>query len=170
MIVIELLTNGLKQNFSQIRTVTGIFRQAWLRPAVSAIVNLVVSIILVQVIGVYGVIIETIFSDIVVTLSIDPKVIHKYRFNDYKPVSEYYRKNLVYVSVLCGTGAFDMWICSWLLTGYGWFSLLLHMLIVMITVPAGLIVLFWNSQECQYLKRIVFNVLHKVFRRRENRA
>ena len=169
LIGIEILTNGLKQNLEQIRTVSGAFRQAWKRPILSIIINLISSVVLVQVIGIYGVIIGTILADVTTTLSVDPVVLHHYSFKDYKPVSEYYKKNIKYIGILGVLGYFDMWLCSWLFTGYGWYSLAVHMLIVIITIPSVLILLYWNSPECQYLKRLIGNVLRKIARRGDNR-
>lgn len=161
----EIFTVGLKQNLGQIRTVTGVFRQAWKRPILSAIINLISSVILVQYIGIYGVILGTIMADVFTNLMVDPKVIHKYSFNNYKPVSVYYRKNLRYILILVAACAFDMWICSWLLVGKGWLSVILHMVIVGLTVPLLFIAIYWKSQENVYLFSIVKRVSKKVRRR-----
>ena len=162
LIGIEIFTVGLKENLGQIRTVTGVFRQAWKRPILSAIINLVSSIILVQYIGIYGVILGTIMADVFTNLMVDPKVIHRYSFNNYKPVSVYYRKNLRYMLILVAVGAFDMWICSWLLVGKGWFSVILHVLIVSLTVPSLFVAIYWKSEENVYLLSIVKRVIKKV--------
>lgn len=162
LIGIEILTVGLKQNLGQIRTVTGVFRQAWKRPILSVIINLVSSVVLVQYIGIYGVILGTIMADVLTNLLVDPMVIHKYSFNNYKPVSEYYMKNIKYLAILACVGAFDMWVCSWLVAGHGWFSVLLHIMIVGVTVPTVYIALYWKNQECVYLRSIFKRVLGKV--------
>ena len=162
LVGIEVLTIGLKQNLGQIRTVTGVFRQAWKRPILSVIINLVSSVVLVQYIGIYGVILGTILADVLTNLMVDPMVIHKYSFKNYRPVSEYYKKNIKYVLILACVGAFDMWICSWLLVGHGWLSVLLHVLIVCMTVPAVYLALYWKSEECVYLRNIFRRVLVKI--------
>ncbi len=165
LIGIEILMYGLKLNLGQIRTITGVFRQAWKRPILSVIINLVTSIILVQVIGIYGVIIGTILSDMLTNLAIDPKIIHQYSFNNYRPVSEYYKKNIIYLSVLFFIGVFDIWLCSWLFIGHGWFSVILHIFVVGVSVPLFLVILFWKSQECSYLRRVIVNILKRTLRK-----
>lgn len=159
LIGIEVLTNGLKQNLGQIRTITGVFRQAWKRPIASAIINLVSSIVLFQFIGIYGVILGTILADTLTNLAVDPRVIHQYSFNNYKPVSVYFRKNGIYLLILLAVGAFDMWLCSWLAVGLGWFSVILHILIVGLSVPAVFIALYRKTPECQYVKSIITRLL-----------
>ena len=167
LIGIEILTSGLKQNLSQIRTVTGVFRQAWKRPILSVIINLVASIVLVQYIGIYGVLIGTILADVLTNLSVDPRVIYRYSFNNYKPVSEYYKKNIVYISVLVAVGAFDMWFCSWFLIGHGWLSVIVHIMIVGGSVPCVFIAMFWRTKESQYLRSILKRVFSKVLDKRK---
>lgn len=162
LIGIETLTNGLKQNLGQIRTVTGVFRQAWKRPILSAIINLVSSVILVQYLGIYGVIMGTILADVLTNLAIDPRIIHQYSFNNYKPVSAYYKKNALYVLLLVAVGAFDTWFCSWFLTGHGWFSVIIHILVVVVTVPTLFISVYWKTQECRYLRKIIERVFLKL--------
>lgn len=162
LIGIETLTNGLKQNLGQIRTVTGAFRQAWKRPILSVIINLVASVILVQYIGIYGVILGTILADVLTNLAIDPRIIHQYSFNNYKPVSAYYKKNGGYFLLLIAIGAFDLWFCSWFLSGHGWISVIVHMMIVVVTVPAVYIGIYWKTKECQYLRSIAERTIAKL--------
>ena len=166
LIGIEILTNGLKLNLGQIRTVTGAFRQAWKRPILSIIINIVASVVLVQFMGIYGVILGTILADVLTNLTIDPIVIHKYSFNDYKPVSAYYKKNLIYILVLVIAGAADMWLCSTILTGHGWLSVMVHIIIVALTIPTVFVGLYWKTGECVYLRSVAGRILGKAFNRR----
>ncbi len=151
LIGIEIYFHGLRINLGQIRNVSGVFQQMWFRPVLGIIINLGVSIGLVFVCGIHGVVIGTITSDILTNFMIDPRVIHKYSFNNYRPVSEYYTKNLGYVLTLAAITAFDMWICSIAITGHGWYSVMVHAAIVALTVPAVFVLLYWRTHECRYL-------------------
>ena len=162
LIGIEILCAGLKNNLGQIRNVSGAFRQAWKRPILSCIINLVVSVALVQVWGIYGVIVGTITADVTTNLIIDPIIIHRVSFENYKTVSEYYKKNLLYVAILVVICAADMWLCSVIFSGFGWLSVLIHMLIVLITVPGVYVLIFRNMPECQYLLRMTNRVIRKL--------
>ena len=161
MVGIEILTSGLKQNMNEIRTVTGAFRQYWGRPIVSALVNLVSSVILVQFMGIYGVILGTILADLV-NLAVDPHVIHRYSFHDYRPASAYYRRNLTYVLVLAAVWAFDVWLCSRFAVGLGWLSVVIHVLISGLMVPAVFAGVFRKSRECRYLMGIFRRVMKRM--------
>jgi len=115
--------------------------------------------------GIYGVILGTILADILTNLAIDPVIIHRYSFNNYKPVTNYYKKNFLYIAVLVAVGALDMWLCSWLFIGHGWLSVLFHIIIVALSVPSVYIILYWKTRECQYLRSIINRMFLRMFRK-----
>lgn len=154
LIGIETYFNGLQINLGQIRTVSGVFRQMWFRPILGILINLGVSIVLVQIWGLYGVIIGTIAALVLTNFLVDPSLIHKYSFHNYKPVSVYYKRNLTYIGVVVVVAAVDLWISSVLFVGHGWYSLIVHVLIVAVTVPGVFLVLYRKSPECQHLLRL----------------
>ena len=162
LIGIETLFQGLQLNLGQVRNVSGVFRQMWFRPILGIILNLVVSIVLVRFIGLYGVIIGTIASLLLTNFMVDPHLIHKYSFDNYRPVSEYYKRNLLYFLLLAAICAADLFICTHVFTGFGWFSVIVHALIVAVTVPGLFILLFWKTHECQYLRKLALRMLGKV--------
>ncbi len=161
----EILFHGIKVNLGQIRNVSGVFRQMWFRPVIGVIINLGVSITLVQFIGVYGVVIGTITADIFANFLVDPRVIYKYSFNGFRPVSEYYLKNLLYLLTLVGLGAANYWICGNFFTGHGWWSVIVHAMIVGITVPTAIILIFHRSHECQYVLKLMKKLRKKLLKK-----
>lgn len=165
LIGIEIFSHGLRINLGQIRNVSGVFQQMWFRPALGIVVNLGVSIALVQVCGIHGVIIGTIVSDITTNFMIDPTVIHKYSFKNYKPVSVYYLQILGYGLVLSAVTALDLWISNVFFVGHGWLSVIVHGVIVSVTVPGAFIAIYWNSHECQYLLALIKRILQTVKKR-----
>lgn len=165
LIGIELLFHGLKMNLGQIRNVSGAFRQMWYRPILGIIINVTVSICLVRPYGVYGVILGTISADILTNFLVDPRIIHKYSFENYRPVSDYYKLNLMYLTILCLMCAIELFVCGNIATGYGWFSVFLHILIIVITVPLVYLVLFRSSDECQYLFGLMGSIYKKIVSR-----
>ena len=161
LIGIEILFQGLQNNLGQVRNVSGVFRQMWYRPLIGIVVNLVVSIVLVQICGIYGVILGTIAAYVLTNFAVDPAVLHKYAFNNYKPVSEYYKKNLLYIAQLAIICALDMWLSKHVFAGHGWISLIIHAVIVVITVPVSFIAVYWKSHECRYLVDMGKRIIHK---------
>lgn len=161
LIGIELFFVGLKYNLSQIRNISGAFRQMWYRPLLGIIVNLVVSIVLVNICGIYGVIIGTITADFTTYFMVDPRIIHQYSFKNFKPVFYYYKKNLQYFAVLFMVGIFDLFICSIVAVEMGWISVILHATICAVSVPLVFVVLYWKTDECKYLFAKIKQILRK---------
>lgn len=159
LMAIEILFLGIRNNLNQIRNVSGLFRQMWFRPMLGIIVNLGTSVILVQFIGIYGVLIGTIMADVLTNFIIDPPIIHKYGLNNIKPVSSYYARNLRYFIILVLVGVFDFAVCGNLFVGHGWLSVAVHVTACAISVPVTVCAVFYKGHEAQYLfgaaKRII---------------
>jgi len=161
----ELVFLGLANNLGQIRSVSGVFRQMWYRPVIGVVVNIVASVVLVQFIGIYGVILGTIISQLFSNFLVDPSLIMKYSFNGYKPVSAYYKKNLLYLLVLSVITAVDIFICNHVFTGHGWFSAIVHIIFVGVSVPVVMVGLYWRSHECKYLVALSIRTLKKILKK-----
>ena len=166
LIGMELLLTGLANHLAQTRTSSGIFQKMWYRPLIGIAVNIAVSIVMVQVCGIYGVIIGTLVSHLSTTFAIDPYIVYKYTFQNYKPVSEYYKYSLMCFAVLAAVCAADYFICQSVFVGYGWLSLFAHILITGASVPLAFYAVFRKTEECKYLVRIATNIANKILKRR----
>ena len=162
LIGIEIIFHGLKSNLGQIRNVSGVFRQMWFRPLMGMIINIGVSIWLVNIYGIYGVIIGTITADLLANFMVDPHVIHKFSFNNYKPVSEYYLKNGIYIIILMIIFAIDVYICRFIMFQSHWLSVIVHICICGFSVPGVFTILFWNSEENRYLVQVGKNIYNHI--------
>ena len=85
------------------RSAYGLFYKAKFRPIVMVVINIVVSVMLVQSLGIPGVLIGTIASRLFTTAWLDPYIIYKYGFKD--DVKEYYKNYLYYLFIACVSGA-----------------------------------------------------------------
>ncbi len=148
---LEMLFAGIKNNLNQIRNISGIFQQLWYRPIIGIFINLVVSLIGVHLWGINGVVAGTVMAYIFSNFAVDPSVIYKYIFKGKKPLSGYYKRSFGYMAVLFVTCAAAGWLCSNLFTGYGWLSVIVHSLICAVSVPAAFLLVYYKTQECQYL-------------------
>ena len=170
LIGIEFFLAGINITLGNVRTITGVFRQAWYRPVIAIIVNIVVSVGLVWVFGfgIHGVTLGTIASYIFANFMLEPRLIHKYSFNNYRPVREFYFRNFGYMAILTAIAAVDMWICNHLCVGHGLFSLIVHLAITGLSVPLVFWLLYGKQDECQYLvntvKKTALKLLSKFHR------
>ena len=164
LIGVETLFAGLIMNLYQIRSISGAFRQIWYRPIFSIVVNIVSSVILVQFMGINGVIIGTILAQVFVGMIIDPYVIMNVCFHRYKPLSYYYLKNLGFLLVLIGCGAVSFLCCKFILPKPSWLSVIIHALIIASIVPSAFFLVYRNRPECQYLIKLASRSLKKIKR------
>ena len=148
---IEMIVSGLKSNLGQVRSSTGAFRQKWFRPVLGIIINVALSIALVKPLGICGVLIGTIIADVSTVLAIDPFVIHKYSFQGYKPAWYYYKKNIIYVGILCVLMMIDFFVCQCLTTGVLLIDILLHGLVCLVSIPPVFLYLYRNTSYVQYI-------------------
>ncbi len=165
----EIYTLAVRVALSKYRTTMGLFQQAKWRPLAGMIINLVVSIALVNFWGICGVLVGTLVADWITFMWYDPMIIHKYGFKNYKPVSAYYQRFLLYTGAVLAVSALDYWLCRHLLTGLGWFSVIFHAVICLITVPGVLLLLRCKKPDGQYvlnlLKKNVRKLRRKLLRR-----
>lgn len=164
LIGVELFFAGILVNLGQVRSVSGIFRQAWYRPLIGIIVNIVVSVTLVNVWGISGVIMGTIAAYVLTNFLIEPALIYKYAFNNFKSVLDYYKRNVGYFLVCSIVATFDLAICSHVFVGHGWLSVVIHVMFTGLSVPAAFAILFWKTEEFKYFTRRVKNIAVQLFR------
>ena len=150
-----------RQYLSKYRSAMGLFQQAKYRPIFGMIINLVVSLLLVQHFGICGVLIGTIVADWTTIMWYDPLIIHKYGFNKLFPVKKYYIKNLMYIIIALLTGTGCYYICNHLFMNMGWVSVMIHALIVSIIVPAIYLLIFYKSDEIYELKKIINKIIKR---------
>ena len=162
LIGFELVLNGLIRNLNQIRNISGAFRQFWYRPAFSIVVNIVSSIILVKSMGICGVLVGTILSQVVVDFVVDPYVVMTVSFNRFKPCSYYYLKNMGYMAVLVCGGILCVIFHRVILPDPSWLSVCVHAFIVGVVVPSVFFLIYRNRPECQYLIRLASRSLKKI--------
>lgn len=154
LIGIEILFAGIKMNLSQIRNILGLFRQMWLRPLLGVILNIILSIILVNYYNIAGVILGTLITDIVTNFLVDPFIVYKYAFNNLSP-KQYYAKNLKYIAILTIEIILINQICKNTFLGLGWLSVIIHSIISLALFPMFFITIFNKTKPCQKLFSII---------------
>ena len=161
LVAIVLLFDGLKTNLNQIRNVSGVFRQMWYRPLIGVVINIIISIWLVHPLGVHGVVIGTLMSDVFSNLLFDPYIVYKYTFDGKRHVGEYYKKNVIYLSLLIVIYLLDNCLCGMINIQNGWISVIIHIIICAFSVPIVFSIVFFRSHENHYLlqmiKKVVFS-------------
>lgn len=105
LLSIDLYFYGLQKVTALYRSTMGLFQQAKYRPLAGAIINIVVSIVLVVPLGINGVLIGTISAGLLTYSWFDPFILFEHGFN--RSPLKYYMKNIQYLIII---------VCSGLLT------------------------------------------------------
>ncbi len=159
MMGFELFTVALCTALAKFRNAMGLFQQTKYRPVFSAIVNVVVSIVLVKHLGISGVILGTIISYWTTFLVSDPIVLHKNGFEGKYPARYFYITLLGNMCVVFIIGFVLKIVCSKILLEMGWISVVIHAMICAIITPLALFAINWRKAETQYL----ISLLRKKF-------
>lgn len=146
-----VLEMGLYFYIYQIRKIPVVYKDAagiwWedrFRPYVCMIVNLILNIVLVQLVGISGIILSTVFS-LFISIPWENYTIFRYVFHCNS--RSYYLKMLFYFGITCLGGGLTFWICSFIPMGIG--GLLMRGMICII-IPNLIFVFFTHrSQEFQ---------------------
>ena len=120
----------------------GIWWEDWIRPYVVMVVNIVGNLIMVQFIGIYGVILSTIIS-MIVSWPWENYTVFKFLFK--RSSKEYYKKILIYMLKGLIIACVTLACCYWIPSGVGWF--LMDILICIVLPNVLFILLFFKDKE-----------------------
>ena len=166
ILAINLYVEGLRKFLSTYRTSYGLFRQAKIIPLFGMIANIVISIILVKKIGIFGVLLGTLISNLITFMWYDPYAIYKYSF-EKKPI-DYYCRNLLYFAFFCVMG----FLCKKIyviLNVKGIIGFIIGGIICVI-IPLLLISIIIGQTECgKYIKNIISEIIKKIKYRKKGK-
>lgn len=155
---IKMYIDGQKKVLSTYRTTLGLFQQAKYRPLAGAIINLVASIILVNIIGISGVILGTIIADLLTYMWFDPYIIYKHSF--IRSPKPYYIRRLCYFVMFIMITAITYMLIN-LINVAGIIGIIINTLICIIT-PVIIISLFtYKTKEFKY----ILNLINQITKR-----
>lgn len=137
------------------RQTMGLFVQGKIRPIISAIENIVVSIILVHYFGVAGVLWGTAITRLTTNGWYDPYIVFKkgLKLSPWIYFKDYFFKLLI---AMVG-GCFMFYICN-LIPYMGFLSVLIQMILSFVGINIILVVSFYKTEEFAYLWNIVINL------------
>lgn len=153
---IRMYIDGQKKVLSTYRNTMGLFQQAKYRPLFGALINLIASVILVQYIGIAGILLGTIIADISTYMWYDPYAIYKYGFES--SVKPYYKKRIIYGIVFLFVGGLCYGLTSVVGTG-GILPVVLDVIICTVVPTASICALFYRTKEFGYAFGMVKNFL-----------
>ena len=151
-ILIDYYFKGDRIILSNFKTAAGVFEQDKYLALIQGAINLVISIALVQKIGLAGVYIGTIVSGLIANIT-KPFIIYRVCFN--KPVKGYFLESVKYIAVLCVLLAALLAIRNRVMTEVTFLSFGIMFVIICVVFNGVFLLLFGKSEEFGYLREIV---------------
>ena len=168
IIVINYYTAGMQSAAASYRDTTGLFRVGQYRPVISAVLNLVISVLLARPLGIAGVLLGTVISRAMVFFWYDPYVIFKYIFE--QPLHSYFKKYTIYafvVTVLTFTSSLFLPLIQ---TGWRPADFIVQSSIAGVYAISMSVLLFYRTDEFAYLYEVATRMIRSKLKRSKERG
>lgn len=159
VLVLNYYIYGMMNPVWTFRSTMGLFVHGRYRPLVSAVINIVVSILLAKWIGPIGVLLGTTITRVTTNVWYDPYIVHKYGLKTTP--RGYYLLWLKYLAITAVSAAASLWIVRNILpapTSILW--LIVHGIICLVVFGAFLILCCGRTEEFRYLYKKIYGILH----------
>ncbi len=154
---------GMRNSITTIKTTAGIFHEDRFGPLIQAAINLLISIILVQKIGITGVFIGTLVSALLVPFWLTPYLVFKRIFQ--MPVSRYFIMYILFIIL----GFFTYYITSTvsqIIEVDTLLSLIAKGIICFIIPNVIYCIVFFRTSEFNYITNVLKNLVLKISRKK----
>ena len=159
IILFNLYFQMMRDQIDKFKEAGGQYYKDRYAPIFEGIINLITSIVLVKLIGLPGVFLGTLISNLVVVFWVKPKIVYKYIFN--KPLKNYFKMYFGYLLIsiipLIISGILTKGIKNDISITSFVFNCIINILIINITY----LIIFWKNKHFIYFKNIVINILKK---------
>ena len=159
IIIINFYLTGMSGIYNILRATFGLFVQGKMRPLLSSIINIILSVALVKPLGVLGVFIGTAVALTSINFWYDPYIVYKCALKrDYKM---FLINNILYAVSYIGIAIGCEKICGMLTFGDMRVELVVDVILTGMISVIVLGVLFWRKQETQFLLKKVKSILKR---------
>lgn len=141
------------------RTAAGLWWEDRIRPIVATISNLIINISLVNIIGMNGVLLSTVFCTVVINIPWGTRVL----FKNYFRISskEYFSRIFLYILITVIASFSTLFVCSFL-PNVGWGFLAIKCIICLVLPNILFWIIFRHFKEYVYTKNLINGILEKV--------
>lgn len=166
VIVLNFLITGFQQTVGTHRAAYGLFYRGKFRPIFSIIVNIVTSIVLVQVMpaeyGVVAVLLGTIISTVGVSWWYDTLIVHKCAFG--RSPAKYYIEYWLRIVFVVANCLLVKWICSFIHVN-AFVNLLIYAVLCIVVFHGTLIAVFSKTPEFQNTREVLGSLISGLYKR-----
>ena len=153
VVLINVYFASMRGSVDQFKSASGNFYQDQYAPIVESIINLVASLILVKRIGLAGVFIGTLISNITVIFWTKPYIVYKYVFNER--LTEYFKMYFKYLLI----GTIPLVVTNYITKpfkfNYNLGSFITNCIVNVIVINIIYIIIFFRTNEFKYYRNLV---------------
>ena len=161
-ILIDLYFKGDRIVLSNFKTAAGVFEQDKYLALIQGAVNLVLSIVLVQKIGLTGIYIGTVVSGLIANIT-KPVIIYRVCFD--RSAAPYFVETLKYMASMIAVLLICGLISGKVIANLNFFTFIVMAVIITVVFNGCYLLLYGRTEEFQYLRRLVVQKLGKIMRR-----
>ena len=159
-LVINFYIQGMRKTSNTFKEAAGIFYEDRHIPILESIINIIASVILVNILGLAGVFIGTIISTFVLFFYSYPKFVYKPLFK--RNYIQYLKDHVPYVSVAIISVAITYIIINNINLQNAILQIIVNLILVIIIPNIIHLIIFFKTQEFDYYKNIVLNNLKSI--------
>lgn len=160
IMLLNFIMYGIGMNVATFRNSMGIFRKGWVRPAITAALNLVFSYILITKIGLIGTLIGTLIARTSTLVWYDPWLVLRYGMN--KSPKSYYFRYVVYLIIAGVVSGAIILLKNALPEVNGLFSVIWHGLLFLILAVMGFAVLGFVLPEHKEIIKMIADLFRQL--------
>lgn len=161
VIVLNFYTSNIRQTIWMFRETTGIFQETKYVTAVTAVINVVLSLLLGYFWGMAGILLATVLGRMIYAWWKEPLILYHFfaKKNAVSYFISYIKKVLLCTAVCAGTYV----LCSQIVLNHIYYKFAVKMLICVIVPNIVFLCLFWRTAEFQYIKeQLICPVLNRI--------
>ena len=161
LLLLNFVMYGFGMNVATFRNSMGIFSKGWIRPAVTALLNLVFSLILVRRLGLFGTLLGTLIARVFTLMWYDPWLVIRHGMG--KSPLKYYARYLLYLACTALAGFLLVLLSAQLPAATGLVSLLWHGILFAALSAALLLLLGCFIPEQKMILQRIAGLMRQFF-------
>lgn len=159
LILLYFFIMGMRQSLLLVKISAGIYRQDRYFALLEAVLNIILTIVLGKNFGIKGVLSASVISMLLVPMWTQPYLVYKNVFKE--KLSHYYKKFVTYLLLTIFVIFITSNICNLMKFESAIVNLIVRILISA-SVPLMVnLILFWKTEEMNYMKRVFFRMLRR---------
>lgn len=159
ILAINFYMVGMQNAVWTFKNTMGLFRYGRYILLVTAVLNLILSIILGKYYGLFGILLATTVSRVLTNMWYDPYAVYKYGLECKS--KEYFKRYLEFFIILLVNLLVTRFICSFIIVNGIW-SLLLKMMICILISNIFFMITLYKKEEMVYLKDLIYNIISSI--------